>query len=158
MNSEPMLGIDPVDFRGLDGSGVSWNRDKEAWVVGGESSAFCHLYGHPVENIPIGGSILWNNPSDLSPCKPIQRYSKSADLDFNLQEYKTFLYILGFTEDEMTSIAIDEIVEKIRVTYKYKHGQPSDLASQTFIKRKNIALLRGVRRTHHRIQVIQNGN
>ena len=158
MSNEPMLGIDPVDFRALDGSGVSWDKENEAWVVDGDPSAYCHLYGKPVERIPDGGAISWNDPSDINTSSPIKKYNKSADLDFNLQEFKTFMYILGFSEDEIYSLSIDEIVERVRTVYKYKHGQPSDLASQTFIKRKNSSLLRGIRRTHHRIQVIKNGD
>lgn len=153
-----MIGIDPVDFRKLDNSGVSWDKENEAWVVGGDPSAYCHLYGKPVKRIPEDGMISWNSPSDLNASSPINKYNKSADLDFNLQEFKTFMYILGFSETETHSLSIDEIVERVRTVYKYKHGEPSDLASQTFIKRKNISLLRGIRRTHHRIQVIKNGD
>ena len=127
-------------------------------MVDGDPSAYCHLYGKPVKSIPEDGMISWNSPSDLNASSPINKYNKSADLDFNLQEFKTFMYILGFSETEIHSLSIDEIVERVRTVYKYKHGEPSDLASQTFIKRKNISLLRGIRRTHHRIQVIKNGD
>ena len=153
-----MLGIDPVDFRELDNSDVSWNKEKEAWVVDGDAPAYCHLYGKPVKRIPDDGIILWNSPSDLGAVNPIKKYNKSADLDFNLQEFRTFIYILGFSEDEINHLSIDEIVERVRTVYKYKHGEPSDLGSQIFIKRKNISLLRGIRRAHHRIQVITNGD
>jgi hypothetical protein len=158
MSSEPMLGIDPVDFKTLDSSGVSWDKANEAWVVDGDPSAYCHLYGKPVERIPDGGIISWNDPSDINASSPVRKYNKSADLNYNLQEFKTFMYILGFSEDEIYLISIDEVVERVRTVYKYKHGQPSDLASQTFIKRKNISMLRGIRRAHHRIQVIKNGD
>lgn len=158
MQNEPIIGIDPVDFVSLDNSTISWNRRKEAWVVGDTEEAHCHLYGPPVEKLPFGPTVLWNSPSDINTSATDFKYKKDQDLEFNKSEFYAYMYILGFSDTEIELVGIDEIVKKIRDVYKYKHGVPSDIASQTFIKRKNIALLRGARRAHHKVQVITNGN
>jgi hypothetical protein len=157
MQIEPIIGIDPVDFKSRDTLTINWDKQSESWVVDGEQS-HCHLYGGPVGPLPLGNRISWDSPQDISSHDPLSRYNTNLDLEFNKSEFVAYMYILGFSDEEIICLTIDEIVEKIRNVYKYKHGIPSDTASQTFIKRKNIALLRGVRRAHHKIQVIENGN
>jgi hypothetical protein len=157
MQNEPIIGIDPVDFKSLDNSTVFWDAKSESWVVDGDS-AHCHLYGPPVENLPNGETISWNSPSDTCTANTEFKYDRTLDLEFNKSEFMAYMYILGFSDSEIALTTIDAIVEKIRDVYKYKHGQPCDTASQTYIKRKNIALLRGVRRSFNKIQVIENGH
>jgi hypothetical protein len=158
MHNEPIVGIDPVDFKSLDSSRIYWDKQNETWIVGNGNTAHCHLYGQPVSVLPSTGNVSWNSPSDLGKGKQRSKYQSELDLEFNRSEFCAYMYILGFSDDDISVLKIDEIVDKVRNIYKYKHGQPSDTASQTFIKRKNIALLRGIRRSHHRVQVITDGN
>jgi len=158
MQNEPIIGIDPVDFKSLDSSRIYWDKRNETWIVGNGETAHCHLYGEPVSILPSTGTVSWNSPSDLDNGKRCSKYNSDLDLEFNRSEFYAYMYILGFSDDDISFLKIDDIVDKVRNTYKYKHGQPSDIASQTYIKRKNIALLRGIRRAHHKVQVITSGN
>jgi hypothetical protein len=157
MTNEPHLGIDPVDYVKFDNLDIYWDKGNEQWVVAGKETAYCHLYGGPVEQVPSGKSLSWDEPLDTNGSITTYKYNRQLDLEYHSNQLIAYLYILGYTDQEMVKLSIDDIVNKVRVVYKYKHGAPSDLASQTYIKRKNIAMLRGIRRANHRLQVTRNG-
>lgn len=153
MEFEKRLGIDPVDLESLDTSSVIWNTKTQAWETADGSAVSCHMYGPPVSQIPLGNRIDWDSPTDTS-CVPVSYlYAPQLDYKYNKDVYMASLYYLGFTDSEIGSLTIDDVVKKIRETYKYSPDN-KDTASMTYIKRKNIALTRQIRRAYHKMQVL----
>lgn len=146
MTENQHLGIDPVDYIAFDNSDIYWDKENEQWVVAGKETAYCHLYGGPVQKIPSNKSLSWDNPIDTDESPTVFKYDRHADSEYHRVQLNAYLYVLGYGDDEISGLSIDDIVTKVRDVYKYKHGEPSDLASQTYIKRKNIEILRGIRR------------
>lgn len=157
MSDNQHLGIDPVDYLVFDNSDIYWDKENEQWVVAGKETAYCHLYGGPVQKIPSSKSLSWDSPTDVNGASTTHKYNRQADNEYNKMQLSAYLYVLGYTDEQINGLSIDDIVAKVRHVYKYKHGEPSDLASQTYIKRKNIEILRGIRRSNHKVQVSNNG-
>jgi hypothetical protein len=157
MTNNQHLGIDPVDYVVFDNSDIQWDKHNEQWVVAGKTNAFCHLHTPSTNPSPIIKHLLWDAPDDISGSDTTKKYDNHDVNMHYLDEFFAYLYVLGYSEDQFSSLTIDEIVKKIRDTYKYKHGEPSDLASQVYIKRMNIAMLRGVRRSNYGVQVTKDG-
>ena len=157
MANDQHLGIDPVDYVKFDNSDIFWDKHNEQWIVAGKETAYCHLYGGPVDKIPTGKALSWDSPLDTSGSVTTYKYNRQLDYEYHSIQLVAYLYVLGYTDQEIVNLSIDDIVNKVRAVYKYKHGAPSDLASQTYIKRKNIAMLRGIRRANHRLQVANDG-
>lgn len=80
------------------------------------------------------------------------KYDPSADLEYRSGQLASFLYILGFSDDQIKSISIDDAVNMIRNKYVYSHAQ-SIPAIQEYIKKQNIVLTRNVRRAWFDVQV-----
>ncbi len=153
MEFEKRLGIDPVDLESLDTSSVIWNTKTQAWETADGSAVSCHMYGPPVSQIPLGKRIDWDSPTDTSCVLVSYLYDPQLDYKYNKDIYMASLYYLGFTDSEIGSLTIDDVVKKIRETYKYSPDN-KDTASMTYIKRKNIALTRQIRRAYHKMQVL----
>ncbi len=157
-NTEEMVGQDPVDFPSRDNLNLKWDKNLETWVIDGGITAYCHLYGPPVDKLPSRTqSIIWDSPADTSGATTDKQYNSVADFEYNKEIMLSHLYILGFSDADMGGISIDEIIKKVREVYKYKQVA-HEFASQSFIKRKNIAMVRGIRRANHRMQVANNGS
>jgi hypothetical protein len=157
MVNDQHFGIDPVDYQHLDNSDLVWDKQNEQWVIAGKETAYCHLYGGPVAKIPSGKALEWDHVVDTPESLTTYKYDKQADNEYHSNQLVAYLYVLGYSDQEISKLSIDDIVTTVREVYKYKHGEPSDLASQTYIKRKNIEMLRGIRRSNHRVQVTRNG-
>jgi hypothetical protein len=157
MNSEEMVGQDPTDYPSLDNNGVVWDKATETWVVENGSSAHCHLYGPPVERLPRGEThLVWDSPTDVAQSDTVKKYNSDADYDYHKTQLHAHMYVLGFSDDEIDRLTVDDLIHKVREVYKYKQVA-HELASQVYIKRKNIAMVRGIRRANHRIQVASRG-
>jgi hypothetical protein len=80
------------------------------------------------------------------------KYNPGSDLEYRSRQLASFLYILGFSEEELSSIAIDDAINLIRDRYVYSHAQ--DIPEiQEFIKKQNISLTRNIRRAWFDVQV-----
>ena len=152
MGTEKRLGIDPVDLESLDGSTVTWNTQTQQWETADGSSVSCHMYGPSVTSIPSGKTIVWDRPTDVDQVPVDCLYDKLLDYQYYHDVFITTLYYLGFSEEEMPNISIDDVITRIRTVYNYNLNN-KDFASVTYLKRKNIALIRQVRRAFHKIQV-----
>jgi len=86
----------------------------------------------------------------------IKKYNSHADYDYHATQLRAHMYVLGFSDDEIDSTTIDDLIHKVREVYKYRQVA-HELASQVYIKRKNIAMVRGIRRANHRVQVASRG-
>ncbi len=155
--SDAPIGIDPVDFPSLDNSDIYWDKTSEQWVVAGKDNAHCHLHSPSVRKPFSEKRIIWDSPDETSGSTTIQKYDNYDVYKHYLSEFTAYLYILGYSKEQFPGLTIDDIIKKVRDVYKYKHGEPSDLASQVYIKRKNIAMVRGIRRAYYGIQVTKNG-
>lgn len=157
MNNEEQTGIDPVDFPSLDNSDIYWDKTNEQWVVAGKGSAYCHLHSPSTKKQSNTKRLVWDLPDDISGSDAVEKYDNYDVYKHYLAEFTSYLYVLGYSEEQFPGLTIDDIIKKVRDVYKYKHGEPVDLASQVYIKRKNIAMVRGIRRSNYGIQVTRNG-
>lgn len=82
----------------------------------------------------------------------MMKYDCHSDLEYRSGHLASFLYILGFSDDQIESIAIDDVINAIRNKYIYSHDI-KNTASQEYIKKQNITLTRGIRRAWFDIQV-----
>jgi hypothetical protein len=80
------------------------------------------------------------------------KYDPSADLEYRSGQLASFLYILGFSDDQVRSISIDDVINLIRDRYVYSHAQNTP-EIQEWIKKQNITLTRNVRRAWFDVQV-----
>lgn len=79
------------------------------------------------------------------------KYDVNADLEYTSGQLASFLYILGFSDDQIKLISIDDVVNLIRDRYVYSHAQ--DIPEvQEYIKKQNIVLTRNVRRSWFDVQ------
>jgi len=90
----------------------------------------------------------------------MNKYNPSADLRYNDIGIASVLYILGFTDEEIDGASIDDVINSIRATYKYKHelttrgeGTQTYIASDEFVKKQNLILSRMARRFYHNRQI-----
>ena len=157
MTSERQTGIDPVDFPSLDNLDIYWDKVNEQWVVAGKSNAYCHLHSPSNSKQQTTKRLLWDAPEDTTGSDTVKKYDNYDVYRQYLAEFTAYIYVLGYSKDQFPGLTIDDIIKKVRDTYKYKHGEPSDLASQVYIKRKNIAMVRGIRRSNYGIQVTKDG-
>ena len=153
MKFEKRLGIDPVDLESLDTSSVLWNTKTQAWETANGASVPCHMYGPSVSQVPLGKRIEWDFPLDTNSVSVSYLHNSQLDYEYNKNIYMSSLYYLGFNDFEIKDISIDNVIKKIREIYKYSPNN-KDTASMTYIKRKNIALTRQVRRAYHKMQVL----
>ena len=156
MNEAP-IGIDPVDHPSLDQLDIYWDKANEQWVVAGKDNAYCHLHSPSTKNQPTTQRLLWDSPDDITGSGTVEKYDNYDVYKQYLAEFTAYLYVLGYSKYQFPGLTIDDIIKKVRDTYRYKHGEPSDLASQVYIKRKNIAMVRGIRRSNYGIQVTKDG-
>jgi hypothetical protein len=155
--SDAPIGIDPVDYPSLDQSDIYWDKDNEQWVVAGKDNAYCHLHSPSSIKQPTTQRLLWDAPDDITGSGTVEKYDNYDVYKHYLAEFTACLYVLGYSKDQFPGLTIDDIIKKVRDVYRYKHGEPSDLASQVYIKRKNIAMVRGIRRSNYGIQVTKDG-
>lgn len=91
----------------------------------------------------------------------MSKYDPIADLEYRSEQLAAYLFILGFREEDFSSITIDDCVNKIRDRYRYDHDTEIDSDVKDYIKRKNITLTRNVRRAWFDVQVavheVENG-
>ena len=80
------------------------------------------------------------------------RYDANSDLEYRSCQLASFLYILGFSDDQIASITIDDAINTIRKKYIYNHDM-KNTASQEYVKKQNIILSRAVRRAWFDVQV-----
>ena len=111
------------------------------------------MYGPSVSQVPLGKRIEWDFPLDTNSVSVSYLYNPQLDYEYNKNIYMSSLYYLGFTDSEIETLSIDDVIKKIRETYKYSSDN-KDTASMTYIKRKNIALTRQLRRVYHKMQVL----
>ena len=86
----------------------------------------------------------------------MNKYDPHSDYRYNDVGFMSVLYILGFTDEELQNASIDDAINAIRNTYKYKHelttrgeGTQTYIASDEFVKKQNLILSRMARRFYH---------
>jgi hypothetical protein len=82
------------------------------------------------------------------------KYDPIADLEYRSGQLASFLYILGFTDDQIKSISIDDAINLIRDRYVYSHAQGIPKI-QEYVKKQNIILTRNVRRAWFDVQTAE---
>ena len=82
----------------------------------------------------------------------MSKYDSGADLEYRSSQLASFLYILGFSDDQISSISIDDAINLIRDRYVYSHAQNIP-EIQEWIKKQNITLTRNIRRAWFDVQV-----
>jgi hypothetical protein len=80
------------------------------------------------------------------------KYDPNFDLEYRSGQLASFLYILGFSDDQLKSITIDDAINTIRNKYIYSHDM-KNTSSQEYIKKQNITLTRAIRRAWFDVQV-----
>ncbi len=85
------------------------------------------------------------------------KYDKHADSQYCCERLASLLLVLGYSFDEFQASSIDDVVNKIRDTYIYKHSSHENSAAQTYIKKQNILLTRNIRRTWFDVQFATHG-
>ena len=80
------------------------------------------------------------------------KYDPHSDLEYRSGQLASFLYILGFSDDQLKTITIDDAINTIRNKYIYSHDM-KNTASQEYIKKQNITLTRAIRRAWFDVQV-----
>lgn len=80
------------------------------------------------------------------------KYDPNSDLEYRSGQLASFLYILGFSDDQLKSITIDDAINAIRNKYIYSHDM-KNTSSQEYIKKQNITLTRAIRRAWFDVQV-----
>ena len=153
MSDSNRLGIDPVDMKWLDESKVRWDTENQQWVVGDGESLYCHMYGSKVDELPIGNTFIWNKELETNSIASISKYNPELDMEYSQTVLLSTLYQIGYTDMEISSLSIDEAINRVRGIYKYTMSS-FDSASKAFIKRKNIATMRQLRRAYQKIQII----
>lgn len=153
MKFEKRLGIDPVDLESLDTSSVTWNTITQSWETANGEAVSCHMYGPSVDYMPFGKTMNWDNPTTIETTAVTYHYLLDLDYEYHKGVYLASLYILGYTDDEITTVSIDNVIKRIRNVYNYQLLNKEN-ASTTYLKRKNIALTRQVRRAFHKMQVL----
>jgi hypothetical protein len=86
----------------------------------------------------------------------MNKYNPSNDFRYNNIGFMSVLYILGFTDEEVENASIDEVINTIRDTHRYKgelttrgEGTKTYIASDEFVKKQNLILSRMARRFYH---------
>lgn len=153
MRSEKRLGIDPVDLESLDSSSIVWNTMTQTWDTADGVSVSCHMYGPSIEQLPFGKTMSWDSPTDIEAAYADCIYNSKLDYLYNKDMYIASLYCLGYTDAEIETVSIDDVIKRIRSVYNYRLAN-KETASMAYIKRKNIALTRQVRRAFHKMQVL----
>lgn len=153
MSESNRIGIDPVDMEWLDESKVRWDTENQQWVVGDGESLYCHMYGQKVNKLPVGSTFIWNEELSTNQISSVSKYNPELDMEYSQTVLLSTLYQIGYTDIEISSLSIDEAVNRVRDMYKYTMSS-FDPASKAFIKRKNIATIRQLRRAYQKIQII----
>ena len=79
------------------------------------------------------------------------KYNPSADLEYRSRQLASFLYILGFSDEQINDLTIDDAINLIRDRYVYSHAQDVPEV-QEYIKKQNILLTRNIRRAWFDVQ------
>ena len=87
----------------------------------------------------------------------MSKYDSSADLEYRSGQLASFLYVLGFSDDQVKSISIDDAINLIRDRYVYSHAEGIP-EIQEYIKKQNIVLTRNIRRAWFDVQVAESIN
>lgn len=82
----------------------------------------------------------------------MSKYDPDSDLEYRSGQLASFLYVLGFSDDQLESISIDDAINLIRDRYVYSHAQNIP-EIQEWIKKQNITLTRNIRRAWFDVQV-----
>ncbi len=82
----------------------------------------------------------------------MSKYDPNSDLEYRSGQLASFLYILGFSDEELESMSIDDAINLIRDRYVYSHAQNIP-EIQEWIKKQNITLTRNIRRAWFDVQV-----
>ena len=75
-------------------------------------------------------------------------------MEYRSGQLASFLYILGFSDDQVKSISIDDAINLIRDRYVYRHAEGIP-EIQEYIKIQNIVLTRNIRRAWFDVQVAE---
>ncbi len=77
--------------------------------------------------------------------KKMNKYDPTSDYRYNDIGFMSVLYILGFTDEEIETASIDDAINAIRDTHKYKSelttrggGTKTYIASDEFVKKRNL--------------------
>ena len=86
----------------------------------------------------------------------MNKYNSVSDYRYNDIGFMSVLYILGFSDDDIENASIDDAINAIRETHKYKpelttrgEGTQTYIASDEFVKKQNLLLSRMARRFYH---------
>lgn len=79
------------------------------------------------------------------------KYNPHADLEYRSRQLASFLYILGFSDEQIINLTIDDAINIIRDRYVYSHAQNVP-EIQEYIKKQNITLTRNIRRAWFDVQ------
>lgn len=82
----------------------------------------------------------------------LMKYDAGSDLEYRSGQLASFLYILGFSDDQLDLISIDDAINTVRGRYVYSHDMGNS-SSQEYVKKQNITLSRAIRRAWFDIQV-----
>lgn len=94
-------------------------------------------------------SIRTFNPGNTN-----NTYDAQADVAYLEAQLFSILYSIGFSDEEIQNLTIDEIIERIREFHPYVRKQSEDdflTASDLLLKKTNILLIMKVRRIWHRL-------
>lgn len=80
------------------------------------------------------------------------QYNPIEDLQTRTRNLASLLYILGYADDELDSVSIDDAINKIRDVYVYKHDISMNVACQEYVKKQSIVLSRNIRRAWFDVQ------
>jgi hypothetical protein len=146
------LGIDPADLEFFDESKVRWDSENQQWVMGDGESLYCHMYGPKIDKLPVGNTFIWDAELEEHSVHTTPKYSPELDKEYSETILLATLYQLGFSDTEIESLSIDNAVKRVRSTYNYTMNK-FDCAGKTFVKRKNIAIMRQLRRSYQKVQI-----
>lgn len=152
MSDSKRLGIDPVDMEWLDESKVRWDAENQQWIIGDGESLYCHMYGPKVNKLPVGNTFVWDKELKEEQVQSDSKYSPELENEYSATILLATLYQLGFSDSEIATLSIDGAIKRVRETYNYTMNR-FDCASKTFLKRKNIAIVRQLRRAYQKIQI-----
>lgn len=160
MSDSERLGIDPADLKPLDESKVRWDVDSQQWVMGDGESLHCHMYGPKVDKLPVGRTFIWDKDINLSKVETATKYAPELDNAYFATLLLSTLYYIGFSDEEIKTLTIDDAVNRVRDIYNYPSSR-IDSAGKIYLKRKNIGIMRQLRRSYQKIQITDgliNGN
>lgn len=90
-------------------------------------------------------------------------YSSSSDLNYIEEQILYIFYVIGFNEDNLYSLTIDDIIEKIRYTFYYDNkiiktdyiDFKPNLSSDLYLKSINKNIISNIRRLWSWMQFVK---